>query len=165
MLSGQADRLRDMADVFDAAGIHANIARELRDAADTILQLRDDLQRANAENDRLRKERDTLLMNATPTASELRRVRAAWKEDRNENAKLLERVHALELENIRLTSDNCDLRGEIEPTFSENAKLRELVRAAYNCTNAGPSCLACRIVAGGCTLLSAMRELGLEMDG
>ena len=45
---------------------------------------------------------------------------------------------------------------------SENAKLRELVRAAYNCTNAGPSCLECRIVAGGCTLLSAMRELGVD---
>lgn len=47
---------------------------------------------------------------------------------------------------------------------SENAKLRELVRVAYNCTNAGPSCLECRIVAGGCTLLSAMRELGVRVD-
>lgn len=46
---------------------------------------------------------------------------------------------------------------------AENAKLRELVRAAYNCTNAGPSCLECRVVAGGCTLLSAMRELGIEV--
>lgn len=45
---------------------------------------------------------------------------------------------------------------------SENAKLRKLVRAAYNCTNAGPRCLECRIVAGGCTLLSAMRELGVD---
>ena len=45
----------------------------------------------------------------------------------------------------------------------ENDKLRELVRAAYNCTT-GPSCLECRIVAGGCTLLSAMRELGIEVE-
>lgn len=44
---------------------------------------------------------------------------------------------------------------------AENAKLRELLRVAYNCTNAGPSCLECRIVAGGCTLLSAMHELGV----
>lgn len=51
-----------------------------------------------------------------------------------------------------------------EPTLLEveNTKLRELLRAAYNCTNAGPSCLECRVVAGGCTLLRAMRELGIE---
>lgn len=46
--------------------------------------------------------------------------------------------------------------------LAENAKLRKLLSAAYRCTNAGPSCLECRIVAGGCTLLSAMRELGIE---
>lgn len=46
----------------------------------------------------------------------------------------------------------------------ENAKLRKLLRAAYRCTNAGPNCLECRIVAGGCTLLSAMRDLGIEVD-
>lgn len=46
--------------------------------------------------------------------------------------------------------------------LNENTRLRELVRAAYNCANTGPSCLECRIVAGGCTLLSAMRELGVD---
>lgn len=51
----------------------------------------------------------------------------------------------------------------IELLESENAKLRELLKAAYKCTNSGPSCLECRIVAGGCTLLSAMRELGVEL--
>ena len=54
---------------------------------------------------------------------------------------------------------------DIADALDESAKLRELLRAAYNCTNAGPSCLECRIVAGGCTLLSAMRELGVEVDG
>ena len=53
MLSGQADRLRKMAE-WD--GVDAVIARELRDAADIILKLRDDLQRANAENANLREE-------------------------------------------------------------------------------------------------------------
>lgn len=43
-----------------------------------------------AENVKLRKERDRLLMNASPTANELRRVRAAWEKDRAENAKLRE---------------------------------------------------------------------------
>lgn len=51
MLSGQADRLRKMAE-WD--GVDAVIASELRDAADTITELRDDLQRANAENAKLR---------------------------------------------------------------------------------------------------------------
>lgn len=62
-----------------------------------------------------------------------------------------------------LTREEADrIEAEYKRMQSENAKLRELVRAAYNCTNAGPSCLECRIVAGGCTLLSAMRELGVS---
>lgn len=52
---------------------------------------------------------------------------------------------------------------DIADMLDENKKLRELLRAAYRCTNAGPNCLECRIVAGGCTLLSAMRELGIEV--
>lgn len=62
----------------------------------------------------------------------------------------------------------CDMianrEADLDDAQAENAKLRELVRAAYNCTNAGPSCLECRVVAGGCTLLSAMHELGIEVD-
>ena len=61
---------------------------------------------------------------------------------------------------------SCDSREElcerIVTLEDENAKLRELLKVAYRCTNAGPSCLECRMVAGGCTLLSAMRELGVE---
>ena len=56
-----------------------------------------------------------------------------------------------------------EVLNSLEKLEAENAKLRELLRAAYNCTNAGPSCLECRVVAGGCTLLSAMRELGIEV--
>lgn len=44
------------------------------------------------ENNKLRAERDYLLMNSNPTATELRRVRRAWKKDRDENAKLRELV-------------------------------------------------------------------------
>ena len=57
------------------------------------------------------------------------------------------------------------IANDVSEIEAENAKLRELVKAAYRCTNAGPSCLECRMVAGGCTLLSAMRELGVEVDG
>ena len=58
--------------------------------------------------------------------------------------------------------DSFVLLSMYEKLELENAKLRELLKAAYRCANAGPSCLECRMVAGGCTLLSAMRELGVE---
>lgn len=44
----------------------------------------------------------------------------------------------------------------------ENVKLRELVRAAWKCIHSGLSCSDCRLTAGGCTLQSSMRELGVE---
>lgn len=47
---------------------------------------------------------------------------------------------------------------------AENAELRELVRAAWQCIHTGVSCYDCRLVAGGCTLQTAMRELGVEVD-
>jgi len=46
----------------------------------------------------------------------------------------------------------------------ENAKLRELVSIAWKCIHSGLSCSDCRLVAGGCTLQSAMRELEVD-DG
>lgn len=45
----------------------------------------------------------------------------------------------------------------------ENAKLRELVKVAWGCVHSGVDCYECRVVAGGCTLQSAMRELGIEV--
>ena len=60
-----------------------------------------------------------------------------------------------------LTSDGVR---ELQRLKAENDKLRGLLRVAYNCTKAVRSCLECRIVAGGCTLLSAMRELGVEVE-
>ena len=44
------------------------------------------------------------------------------------------------------------------------AKLRELVKAAWGCVNRRVSCDECRMVCCGCTLQSAMRELGIEVD-
>ena len=49
-----------------------------------------DYEKLESENAKLRAERDYLLMNSNPTATELRRVRSAWKKDRDENAKLRE---------------------------------------------------------------------------
>jgi len=63
MLSSQIDELREWADQLSerenefGVVVRALVAA-LRDAADTIWQLRDDLQQANAENAKLREERD-----------------------------------------------------------------------------------------------------------
>lgn len=64
MLSAQCDKLRELATKFDeiqvgatrAVRISLDSGSVLREAADTITELRDDLQWANAENDRLRSE-------------------------------------------------------------------------------------------------------------
>ena len=90
-----------------------------------------------------------------------------------ENDKLREQIHWLKKGDLLhvLTDqeyiDQCEreqlMQVSIDALDKENAQLRKLLKAAYRCTNAGPSCLECRIVAGGCTLLSAMRELGVDV--
>lgn len=51
-----------------------------------------------------------------------------------------------------------------EAQQAENAKLRELVKAAWKCIHSGVICSDCRLIAGGCTLQTAMRELGIEVN-
>jgi len=58
----------------------------------------------------------------------------------------------------------CASSTEVMRLREQNAELRELVRAAWRCIHTGASCSDCRLVAGGCTLQSAMRELGVD-DG
>ena len=98
MISAQCDELRVMA---ESVGLEVPQAATLMmEAADTITELRGALQVASvdyrhleAENAKLREERDyykALWEHATVTDCELRRVRAAWKEDREKNAKLRE---------------------------------------------------------------------------
>ena len=61
MISAQVDKLRELATRYDelqvgavkAVTMPSDMGSILRDAADTIWQLRDDLQRANAENTKL----------------------------------------------------------------------------------------------------------------
>ena len=53
MISGLIDELNKSADEWNSSNMF-ELARMCRDAADTIWQLRDDLQRANAENAKLR---------------------------------------------------------------------------------------------------------------
>lgn len=91
MLSAQCDELRELATRFDEIQVGATRAVRipldtglvLREAADTIWELRDDLQRANAENARLRSE-----LEAVGTAAYL-----YGRDDlKAENAKLRELV-------------------------------------------------------------------------
>lgn len=52
------------------------------------------------------------------------------------------------------------------PTLAEaeNDKLRKLVKSAWRCIHVVASCSDCRLIAGGCTLQSAMLELGVEAE-
>lgn len=56
MISAQIDELRKAAEYYDGS----EVAAIMRHAADTIWQLRDDLQRANAEIARLRSELESV---------------------------------------------------------------------------------------------------------
>lgn len=55
MISGLIDELNKSADEWNSSNMF-ELARMCRDAADTIWQLRDDLQRVNAENAKLREQ-------------------------------------------------------------------------------------------------------------
>lgn len=55
MISGLIDELNKSADEWNGSNMF-ELARMCRSAADTIWQLRDDLQRANTENAKLREE-------------------------------------------------------------------------------------------------------------
>ena len=100
-----------------------------------------DPQEALEENAKLRAERDYLLMNSNPTATELRRVRREWKNDRDENAKLRE----LATETIRLMQANgpdCGLCKHYDECWTGEAM------------DYSPS---------GCVICNEARELGIEV--
>jgi len=84
MISGLIDELNKSADEWNASNMF-ELARMCREAADTIWQLRDDLQRANAENAKLRESVKRLM---TQRDERLARAEA-------ENAKLRELVRSM----------------------------------------------------------------------
>ena len=75
-----------------------------------------------------------------------------------------QRIHDIEY--------SCDSREELAERIvgleDKLAKLErqagEFAKAAWGCVNRHVSCNECRIVYCGCTLQSAMRELGIEVD-
>ena len=74
MISAQIDELNKSADEWNSRNMF-ELARMCREAADTIWQLRDDLQRTNAENAKLRELLDYMTPIAWYAASEQERER------------------------------------------------------------------------------------------
>ena len=58
----------------------------------------------------------------------------------------------------------CASATEVVMLKAENDRLRELVLAAWKCIHSGVTCSGCRTIAGGCTLQTAMHDLGIEVD-
>jgi len=55
------------------------------------------------------------------------------------------------------------LRIEVDQLKAENDKLRKIAKAAWKCIHTDVSCFECRFVMGGCTIYSAMQEVGIEV--
>jgi hypothetical protein len=141
MISAQIDELRAMAQLEKNLERPA-IARILGDAADTIWQLRDDLQQTNAENAKLREQ-------------------IYW----------LKRGDILHVLTDQEYIDQCErerlMQVSIDALDKENAKLLELVRfIMHQCNEGNPRCDECiGWNDGECVALLRMRELGVEVDG
>lgn len=117
MISSQCDELRVFAQTYRMLGNY-EMEQTLLDAADLILELRDDLQRVNAEN-----------------------------------AKLIVKLNA-----EHIVRQNVEI---------ENARLRELVKYAYECAihSDHATCDDCERINECCILVGRMLELGVEVDG
>jgi hypothetical protein len=116
MISGLIDELNKSADEWNASNMF-ELARMCREAADTIWELRDDLQRTNAENAKLREELA--------------------------DAPKCETCEAMLDCDECLRADGS--RKERRRLSAENAKLRELVRDAWGDGHPDRSCDGCDI--------------------
>ncbi len=130
MISAQIDELRKWADQLSerenefGVVVRALVAA-LRDAADTIWQLRDDLQRANAENAKLRDENARLRSCLSDDADNARQIMA-------ENAKLRELVRDYDRCTMHADCVGCEYDGKLSthcplsPCFPDIDELSEL---------------------------------------
>lgn len=144
MISGQIDELRELAGDGSMEWVSGPFrASVLRDAADTIWELRDDLQRANAENAKLRE----LVASLT-----------------DRSIRMADKIDCLYAENEHMWLKDMAVMGKLqkenERLKAENAKLRELVKSMYyDLTNMTfpPDWVT--------DYAADMRELGIEVDG
>lgn len=174
MISSLIDELRKSADEWNGSNMF-ELARMCSDAADIIWQLRDDLQRANAESAKLREElADAPKCDACEAmldCDECLRADGSHKERRRlsaENAKLREQLeYALQTSRARLET--------IDRLKAENAKLRTALTAVLQCsgiTKRDKGCDACPMYdkekeyvwAGDwCGIKRFIRKLGIEV--
>ena len=159
MISSLIDKLNKSADEWNGNNMF-ELACMCREAADTIWELRDDLQRANAENAKLQNQIDYLM------DSEHLETVATFAMGCDECGRYKMDLFDAIAENVRL----CN----------ENAKLRELVRDMYSCishaneadwfhferdkSGCGMSCTVNGESCGLCAVADRMRELGIEVD-
>ena len=136
MISAQIDGLREMAGKLESYDQgYGTICQALRDAADTIWQLRDDLQRANAENAKLRSELESV-------------GTAAYLYGRTDLAD----------ENDKLRTQLADVTESIGRMEERCAKLRELLQRTWDAFH---DATAREFI----TVKNELRELGVEVDG
>lgn len=121
MISSLIDELNKSADEWNGSNMF-ELARMCREAADTIWQLRDDLQRANAENAKLREEFDKM------DVWHSKELSAAMAE----NAKLRELVRDYERCTMHADCSRCEYDGKLSthcplsPCFPDTDELRKL---------------------------------------
>ena len=150
MISSLIDELRERAKVLRQGrwSDGADDARLMEDAADTIWQLRDDLQRTND----------------------------AVRDAEHDESRAWDRVRKAEAENAKLRSCLSDDADNARQIMGENAKLRELASILWYCMQDRKDCDGCRLNGAegelsydplcACDgLHEMMRELGVEVDG
>ena len=137
MLSMQIDALRRVAQTYRDFGKY-EAERMALDAADTIWELRDDLQQENAENARLRERITTQKQTIQSYRDESREWREVAERAQAENAKLRELVSEL-------------WEGYMDPPCEE-CQLKDT-----------PTCVDCPICAREAAVIDRMRELGVEV--
>ena len=146
MLSTQVDELRELANRYDelqvgavkAVTMPSDMGSILREAADTIWELRGSVHRERAEADRLREELDRMTeaveaLHSAPLEDQL--VQALNEADRlrEQGARLFDKTLELGTENAQLREERCEYQATIDSLVdecadhkAENAKLREL---------------------------------------
>lgn len=121
MISSLIDKLNKSADEWNGSNMF-ELARMCREAADTIWELRDDLQRANAENAKLREEFDKM------DVWHSKELSAAMAEI----DKLRELVRDYERCTMHADCSRCEYDGKLSthcplsPCFPDADELREL---------------------------------------
>ena len=147
--------------------LHKDSASLLLDMCDEIDSRFDALQ---AENEKLREQIAQLKLDWEGERDYADQMEAKEIRAVAENDKLRKKINALKAHGIEIADAVAGgyeiydtSQREVDRLEVENGKLREALCSAWKCAHAGISCSDCRLIAGGCTLQTAMQELGIEV--